>query len=152
MGKKILDRKILNSVLSVIIAIVVWFYVTSLDGNLSTKTIENVPISLTGVDILEERSLMITSTVPTATVEVRAVPTVLYKLTKESIRLTVNVSQITEASEYTLAYTASLPAGVSQSDVEFISGQTGNVTFTVTKFISREVEVRGEFVGTVAEH
>ena len=152
MGKKILDSKILYIVLSVIISIVLWFYVTSLDGNLSTKTIENVPISLTGVDILEERSLMITSTVPTATVEVRAVPTVLYKLTKESIRLTVNVSQITEASEYTLAYTASLPAGVSQSDVEFISGQTGNVTFTVTKFISREVEVRGEFVGTVAEN
>lgn len=152
MGKKILDSKILYIVLSVIISIVLWFYVTSLDGNLSTKTIEDVPIALTGVDILEERNLMITSTVPTATVEVRATPTVLYKLNNESIRLTVNVSQITEASEYTLAYTASLPAGVSQSDVEFISGQTGNVTFTVSKFISREVEVRGKFVGTVDEY
>ena len=152
MGKKILDSKILYIILSVIISISLWFYVTSLDGNLSTKPIKNIPITFTGVDILEERNLMITSSVPPATVEVRAAPTVLYKLTDESIRLTVNVSQITEASEYTLAYTASLPAGVSQSDVEFISGQTGNVTFTVSRFISREVEVRGRFVGTVAEN
>ena len=85
MGKKILDSKILYIVISVIISIVLWFYVTSLDGNLSTKTIENIPISLTGVDILEERNLMITSTVPTATVEVRAAPTVLYKLTDKSL-------------------------------------------------------------------
>ncbi len=152
MGKKILDSKILYIVLSVILSISLWFYVTSLDDNLSTKPIKNIPITFTGVDILEERNLMITSTPPTATVEVRATPTVLWKLTDESIRLTVNVSQITEASEYTLAYTASLPSGVSQSDVEFISGQTGNVTFTVSRFTSREVEIRGKFVGTVGEN
>jgi len=152
MGKKILDSKILYIVLSIILSVALWFYVTSQEGNLNTKTIKNIPITFTGVDILEERNLMITSSTPTATVEVRATPTVLYKLNDESIRLTVNVSQITEASEYTLAYSASLPAGVSQNDVEFISGQTGNVTFTVSRFISREVEVRGKFVGTVAEH
>ena len=151
MGKKILDSKLLYIFLSIILAIALWFYVTTLDGNEDTKTIYNIPISFTGIDILEERNLMITSTTPTATVRVRATPTVLWRLTDETIRLTVNVSQITEASEYTLAYTASLPTGVSQSEVEFVSGQSGNVTFTVSRFTSREVEVRGKFVGTVAE-
>lgn len=152
MGKKILDSKVFYIVLSVILSIALWFYVTSLDDNLSTKTIKSIPVTFTGADILEERNLMITSSTPTATVAVRATPTVLWKLTDESIRLTVNVSQITEASEYTLAYTAVLPSGVSQSDVEFISGQTGNVTFTVSRFTSRDVEVRGKFVGTVGEN
>lgn len=152
MGKKILDSKVLYIVLSVIMSIALWFYVTSLDDNLSTKTIKNIPVSFTGVDILEERNLMITSSTPTASVEVRATPIILSKLNDENIRLTVNVSQITEASEYTLAYTASLPSGVSQSDVEFVSGQTGNVTFTVSRFISRDVEIRGKFVGTVGEN
>lgn len=151
MGKKILDSKALYIVLSIILSVALWFYVTSMDDNLSTKSIRNIPVTFTGVDILEERNLMITSSTPTATVEVRAAPTVLWKLTNETIRLTVNVSQITEASEYTLAYTANLPSGVSQSEVEFISGQTGNVTFTVSRFTSREVEVRGKFVGTAAE-
>lgn len=94
---------------------------------------------------------MITSSVPTASVRVKAKPSVLWKLTDSSIRLTVNVSQITEASEYTLAYTAVLPSGVSQNDVQFVSGQSGNVTFTVSRFVSREVEIRGKFTGTVAE-
>ena len=49
MGKKILDSKILYIVISVIISIVLWFYVTSLDGNLSTKTIENVIRHSTGM-------------------------------------------------------------------------------------------------------
>lgn len=151
MGKKILNSKALHVVLSVIIAIALWFYVTSLDDNQESKTIYNIPVTFAGEDILEERGLMITSSTPTASVEVRATPTVLWKLTNSSITLSVNVSQITEASEYTLAYTASLPSGVSQSDVEFVRGQTGNVSFTVSRFTTREVEIRGKFVGTVAE-
>lgn len=151
MGKKILDSKILYILLSVILSIALWFYVTDMDGNEETKTIQNIPITFTGQDILEERNLMITSSVPTASVRVKAKPSVLWKLTDSSIRLTVNVSQITEASEYTLAYTAVLPSGVSQNDVQFVSGQSGNVTFTVSRFVSREVEIRGKFTGTVAE-
>lgn len=151
MRKKILDSKILYMVVSVLLAIVLWFYVTSLDGNESTKTIKNIPVTFTGVDVLEERNLMIVGSIPTATVEVRATPTVLAKLTDSTISLNVNVSQITEASEYRLAYTATLPSGVSQNDVEFVSGYTGNVTFTVARFVTREVDIRGQFVGTAAE-
>lgn len=152
MGKKILDSKILYIFLAIILSISLWFYVTTLDGNEGEKTIHNIPITFTGEDILEERNLMITSTVPTATVVVKAKPSVLWRLEDDTIRLSVNVSQITEASEYTLSYIATLPSGVSQSDVTFVSGQSGNVTFTVSRFVSREVEIRGEFVGTVAEN
>lgn len=151
MGKKILDSKILYILLSVILSISLWFYVTTLDGNEESKPIRNIPITFVGEDILAERNLMITSTVPTASVTVKAKPSVLWKLQDDTIRLTVNVSQITEASEYTLAYTAVLPSGVSQSDVQFVSGQSGNVTFTVSRFVSREVEIRGKFTGTAAE-
>lgn len=151
MGKKILDSKILYIFLSVIIAISLWFYVTSLDGNEEEKTIRNVPITFVGEDILAERGLMIVGNVPTATVEVRAAPTVLFKITDDTLRLTINVSQITEAAEYTLAYTANLPSGISQSEAEFVSGQIGNITFNVVRFTSREIEVRGKFTGTVSE-
>jgi len=151
MGKKILDSKILYIFLSVLIAVFLWFYVTSLDGNEEKKIIRNIPVTFIGEDVLAERGLMIVGNVPAATVEVRASPSVLFKISEKTLRLTINVSQITEASEYTLAYTANLPSGVSQSDVEFVSGQTGNITFNVVRFTSREVEVRGEFTGTVAD-
>lgn len=151
MGKKILDSKILYIFLSALIAVALWVYVTSLDGNEETKTIRNIPISFVGEDVLAERGLMIIGNIPTATVEVRAKPAVLFKITDSNLRLSVNVSQITEAAEYTLAYTASLPSGVNQSEAEFVNGQIGNVTFNVVRFTSREVEVRGQFVGTVAD-
>ena len=151
MGKKILDSKALYIFLSIILAIAIWFYVTSQDGNQSTKSIRNIPVTFSGLDILEERGLMIVGTTPTASVEVKATPTVLAKLDDKTLTLTVNVSQITEASHYTLAYTASLPAGVAQDKVEFISGATGNVSFTVARYSSRNVEIRGRFAGTVAD-
>lgn len=151
MGKKILDSKLLYIFLSVIIAVSLWFYVTSLDGNEDSKKISGIPVTFTGVDILEERGLMIVGTTPTVSVEVKAAPVVLAKLNDKTMRATVNVSQITEASEYTLAYTVSLPAGISQSQVSFVSGHTGNVRFNVVRFSSREVPIRGQFIGTAAE-
>ncbi len=151
MGKKILDSKVLYIFLSIVIAIALWFYVTSLEGNEKTKTIGNIPVTFSGVESLERQGLMIVGNAPTASVRVSAAPTVLAKLSNETIRLTVNVAQIQVAGEYTLAYTLSLPSGVSQSQVQITSGATGNVTFTVARYSTREVEIRGEFIGTAAE-
>ncbi len=151
MGKKILDSKALYVFLSIVIAVALWFYVTSLEGNETTKTISNISITYSGVENLDRQGLMIVGNAPTATVRVSAVPTVLAKLDKDSIQLTVNVAAIEVPGEYTLAYSLSLPSGVNSSQVQFLSGGTGNVSFTVARHSTREVEIRGEFVGTVAE-
>lgn len=151
MGKKILDSKALYIILSVILAVFLWFYVTSLDGNEDTASIRNIPVTFTGVDTLEERGLMIVSETPTASVTVKAAPLVLAKLTDKTVSLVVDVSRITEASEYTLAYTVVLPNDVNPSQVSFVNGETGNVTFTVARYTSHEVEVRGVYAGTTAE-
>lgn len=150
MGKKIFDNKILHIILAVIISVALWVYVTSLDGNEEEKTIHNIPITFVGEDVLEERGLMIVGNTPTATIKVSAAPNIVVKLNNENLSLRVNVSQITEASEYTLAYTVHLPTGISQSDVNIINGSTGNVSFTVARFSSRQVDVYCAFEGTVA--
>lgn len=150
MGKKILDSKALYIFLSVIIAVALWVYVTSQDGYEETKTISNIPITFSGVESLEARGLMIVGDTPTGSVRVSAAPSVLNKLTRDTVKLTVNVSQLEEAAEYTLAYTASLPADVRSDQAEFLVG-TGNVSFTVDRYATRNVEVRGIFTGTVAD-
>jgi len=151
MGKKILDSKALYVFLSIVIAVALWFYITSQDGNEREEPINNIPITFVGEDTLEARGLMIVGKRPTGSVRVKAAPAVLSKLTNETIKLTVNVSQLEEAAEYTLAYTASLPSGVTSDQVEFVSGGTGNVSFTVARHATRQVEIRGVFSGTVAE-
>lgn len=153
MGKKILDSKALYIILSVVISVVLWFYVINLDGNEKTQPIRNIPITFVGLEELEDRGLMIVGDPPTASITVTATPAVLAKLTNDSVRLVVDLTttSIERAAEYTLAYTVSLPAGVSRSQVQFPNGDTGNVTFTVAEYREREVEIRGKFIGTAAE-
>ena len=151
MGKKILDSKILYIFLSILIAVIMWFYVTSLDGNEDSKSISNIPVTFVGVEALEQRGLMIVGDPPRVSVRVSAAPMVLAQLDNQSVRVSVDVSQIEEASQYTLAYTTSLPVGISSTQVRFLSGQTGNVTFTVARYRSREIPIEGVFTGSAAE-
>ena len=153
MGKKILDSKILYMVLSILISLSLWLWVTSQDGNRETRSF-NLPITFEGVDILEERSLMLVDTTVTANISVRATPMILAALNENPLKLTANVSSINMEGTQRVAYSYSLPAGISQNDVEVIARNGGGmaVEVEVARFLRREnVEIRGEFQGTAAE-
>ena len=59
MGKKILDSKILYAFLAIVIAIFLWFYVMSIDGNVMPNTIHNIPVTFVGQEALEAKGLMV---------------------------------------------------------------------------------------------
>ncbi len=151
MGKKILDSKALYVVLSIAIAVVMWFYVTSMDGNQASKPIRNITITFSGEEQLESNGLMIAGDAPTANITVKAKPAVLAQLTDKTVELVVDVATIERAGDYTLAYTVKLPSNVSASQVQIINEGTGNVSFTVAEYRQREIELRGKFEGTTAE-
>lgn len=156
MGKKILDSKILYVVLSIILTIGFWCYVTSTDGTPRDQVYRSVPVEFIGLDILEERGLMIVDNNVTATVRAQATPAVHARLANGiadgTMTVTVNVSGISEEGAHSLAYSVNRPAGVSSGDVSFLS-TTGSstVTVNVARFLRREIPVRGKFLGTVAE-
>ena len=151
MGKKILDSKALYVVLSIAIAVVMWFYVTSMDGNQASKPIRNITITFSGEEQLESNGLMIAGDAPTANITVKAKPAVLAQLTDKTVELVVDVATIERAGDYTLAYTVKLPGNISASQVQIINEGTGNVSFTVAEYRQREIELRGKFEGTTAE-
>ena len=151
MGKKILDSKALYVVLSIAIAVVMWFYVTSMDGNQASKPIRNITITFSGEEQLESNGLMIAGDAPTANITVKAKPAVLAQLTDKTVELVVDVATVERAGDYTLAYTVKLPSNVSSSQVQIINEGTGNVSFTVAEYRQREIELRGKFEGTTAE-
>lgn len=135
MGKKILDSKALYVVLSIILTVAIWCYVTSTDGTPRNETISNVPVTFSGLDILEDRNLMIVNKELTTNIGVRATPAVLARLSRGALQANVNVSNISEAGSHTLNYTVDLPSDVSPSQVQFVSGVSGNVvTFEVARF------------------
>ena len=151
MGKKILDSKALYVVLSIAIAVVMWFYVTSMDGNQASKPIRNITITFSGEEQLEGNGLMIAGDAPSANITVKAKPAVLAQLTDKTVELVVDVATIERAGDYTLAYTVKLPSYISASQVQIINEGTGNVSFTVAEYRQREIELRGKFEGTTAE-
>ena len=151
MGKKILDSKALYVVLSIAIAVVMWFYVTSMDGNQASKSIRNITITFSGEEQLESNGLMIAGDAPSANITVKAKPAVLAQLTDKTVELVVDVATIERAGDYTLAYTVKLPSNISASQVQIINEGTGNVSFAVAEYRQREIELRGKFEGTTAE-
>ena len=101
MGKKILDSKILYAFLAIVIAIFLWFYVMSIDGNVMPNTIHNIPVTFVGQEALEAKGLMVVEDDQTANLTVRATPRILAQLTNESVQLVVDVASYDSATTYT---------------------------------------------------
>ena len=153
MGKKILDSKILYAVLSILISVSLWLWITSRDENRERQPY-NLPITLEGVEILEERGLMLVSPNVTANIYIRATPMVLAALNENPPKLTANVSNINTEGTQRVAYSYSLPAGVTENDVEISARNSSGmaVDVEIARFLRREnVEIRGEFQGSAAE-
>ena len=126
MGKKILDSKILYVVVSLLIAVSLWLYVTSTDMTNDSTTIYNVPVTFEGLEFLEDRDLMIVSEKPTVNIRVQATPTVLASLNNKTVQVTADVSNISLEGPHTILYRVIPPAGVSSSQVNILSGVNGN--------------------------
>lgn len=153
MGKKILDSKILYAVLSILISVSLWLWITSRDENRERQPY-NLPITFEGMEILEERGLMLVSPNVTANIYIRATPTVLAALNENPPKLTANVSNINTEGTQRVAYSYSLPAGVTENDVEISARNSSGmaVDVEIARFLRREnVEIRGEFQGSAAE-
>ena len=157
MGKKILDSKILYMVLSILLTVGLWCYVTATDGTPQDEVYRNVPVVFDGLDILTDRQLMIVNANVTTSVTIRAIPSVHAKLTQGHLNgdltVTAKVSGISEEGSHSIAYVVNLPSGVSQGDVNFISNTTqGNViTVNVARYLSRKIPLEGVFKGSVAD-
>lgn len=156
MGKKILDSKILYMVLSILLAFTAWLFVTSKDGTKDSANYTNLPVEFVGEDILEENGLMIVNRDVKASITVQASPRVLAVLNSDQPRLVATVSSIKSEGAHGVNYKVQLPAGVREADVEIIYGGRGGlggsvVNVEVARFLSRPVEIRGEWRGTVAE-
>ena len=152
MGKKILDSKALYVVLSLILTVSLWCYVTSTDGTPKTQTYGNVPVVFRGMDILSDRGLMVANQNLTVNVRAQAKPAVHARLSNsEDMYVVVDVSSIAEEGTHSVAYSVNLPASVSSSDVTFLmSGTRGSVvSIEVARFLSRAVDIRGSFQGSV---
>lgn len=153
MGKKIRDSKWLYMVLSLFLAIVLWRYVTNDLNPTQTDTLTNVPVVFNGLDSLEERGMMISDGLEqTVTLRIQAKRNVIQQLSNENVSVVIDVSTITSTGEKTVTdYNVTFPRAVANDPITIRSRSPSTITFTVSNWVEREIEVRGNFTGSVAD-
>lgn len=156
MGKKFTESKIFNIILSILIALGLWAYVTASVTDVGESTVRNIPVTVVGEEALNTKGLMIDpNTKLTVNARVSGNRSLLVSMASnpsEYFSATINVAEITEPGTYDLnctitpEFTSLTSTGVRVMDQE---GKT--IQVTVTRLMSKTVEVRGVFKGTVDE-
>jgi len=152
--EKARGSKALQMILSLLAAVVLWMYVGSVDTREETATIRNIPVRFVGLELLEDRGLMISEGLDqTVTITCKGKRDAINQLDSDTVTATVDVSNISQAGTYTQAYqvTPNLSGVVTFNSVTTTERYPLNLKFTVVKLAVRKVPVQGSFTGSVAE-
>lgn len=149
---KLKESKVLYIALSILIASVLWLYVVSEVNPDASAQIRDIPITITGEDVLDSRGLMITQqSIEQLDVRFTGKRNSLVKLTPENVSVTVDVSSIASEGDYNLRCNIVPPNTTTTGTVTLEDRESYRVRLVVEKKISKTVEVKGEFDGSVAE-
>lgn len=146
------DRKVINVVLAIALSMALWFYVINVENPTGTATLRDVAVEIQGAETLEEQGLMVTSLEEeTKDLKLSGRKKTLMKLDRDNVYLAADVSSITEEGSYTLNCRTVYPAYVNTDNVTSSSWNKMQVEVTVREQGTKEIAVRGEFIGTEAE-
>lgn len=156
MGKKITDSRWFYIVVSLLLSFVLWIYVGKEANPLKTNTLSGVQVVFSGLEKLEERGLMISEgSDQTVSLRIRTRNDVWFRLSQADTTVTVDVSGITEPGEQSVTITSrniNYPRSITATDsIELQYTSPGAISFTVSKWASKSVDVRGSFEGSIAE-
>lgn len=144
-ASKVLNNRITYIILSVIVACCLWLYVVSVENPEVEANISNIPVTFSGEEeLLADRGFMLSSGKDSyVTLRVRTTRSVLQKLDRRNITVSVDVSGITAAGDYQRTFTIIWPDGVSENDVSVVSRSPSSISFSVARQASKSVELRG---------
>ena len=156
MRKKFTESKIINIILSILIALGLWAYVTASVTDVGESTVRNIPVTVVGEEALNTKGLMIDpNTKLTVNARVSGNRSLLVSMASnpsEYFSATINVAEITEPGTYDLSCTITPEfTSLTSTGVRVMDQEGKTIQVTVTRLMSKTVEVRGVFKGTVDE-
>ncbi len=144
-----MKSKLFAIIISVLAAMSLWVYVVTVVNPDGDMTINNIPVSFSGAEVLrEDHGLIITGDYDEfVSVRFYGKNTDLKTLEqhKDELKAVVDVSRVRSTKEYTLSYDISLPSAVAASSITKTDRNPNTITFTVERQIRRSIEVRGDF-------
>ena len=159
MAKKTIINKLGNSrvlwiVVSVVLALLSWVYVTMNEGDDYRYTFDNVSVVFSGEDAMREaQGLIVTEkTRDKVSVTLKGSRREISKLKDSDIQAVIDLSTITRpGTNSNYYYTVSFKPEAETGSITVESRNPRTVSFTVDRFSYKYVEVKGVFNGKVAE-
>lgn len=147
------ERRLFWAILSLLAAVLIWCFYTANFGGEETRLFTNVEVSYVGESAMRESLGLVLTYEDTSTVNVTVSGPRRYimNLTSADLSATVDLSKITRQGDKTLNYTITYPGDVDQSAMSVERKSPEYVTLSVSKLTTKPVEVRGDFIGSVAE-
>ncbi len=147
------NNKFVTFLLSLVIAFGLWLYVITVVSPGSSDTIYDIPLTIAGETVLEERGLKITSNTDDIKVDLllSGNRSDLTQVNASNITLKADVSGIDKPGVHTIEYDIIYPGTVPSNAFVEESRYPETITITVEKWGSREFPVQIEWVGEVPE-
>ena len=143
-------RKALYIVISIVLAILVWFYVSNSDT--VTVAINDVPIEFLHEELgLANKGLMLISgDDATVDLELTMPRSLVYSFDTGKVRLVADLNAVTGTGTQTLSYSILYPNNINASRVSVKSPSYRTTEVQIGELFRRNIEIRCKLVGNVA--
>ena len=151
---KLKESKGLYVAISILLAIAFWLYVRAENDIPVQNVVRGIPIQIMSEDVMEARGLMVSEVNPdTINITFEGSSSVVPRLNRNNVTVTVDVSRITSEGEHDLTYTVNMPTNLNTTGGSGITrtSDVTSITVTVVPLYTREIPIEGTFVGDVAE-
>ncbi len=145
-----MKNKLIYALLSLVIALGLWFYVIAVVSPESEETYYDIPVVLQNESVLADKGLMILNQEkPTVTVRLRGNRSDLNKLTNSDILLSVDMSKINRVGKQYLSIDTDFPGSFADNAFEVLSYAPDRISLDIVEWAMKEVDVKVEFTGAV---
>ncbi len=146
-------NKILLVILALFCSIMLWVYVTNLEGEVDEVPYTGVKVVLEGEEAMRDsRGLIITSLgTRNVRVTVSGAPRVLARLAAADMSAVIDLSNISTTGYYSLAPKVTFSSAFNSSDLVGTVTSPSTISFYVDKLSTKTIEVKGINNGSTAE-
>lgn len=150
---KLFSSNIFWAAVSLLAALCIWVYMTGTQEESITKDLKGVEVVFAGEDTLQsQRGLVVTdASVQTVDVTISGTRMNIGRLTSDDVKAVIDVSRITNTSNYTSQYTLTFPDGVPADEISLVSGSPTYISYQITRMDDKVIPVEVKFSGSVAE-
>ena len=151
--RKLYDSKAFWVIISLILSLAIWVYVSSVETEEFKQTFRGVRMQLVGETLLRDTKNLVITDMDTSTVTVEVVGPrcIVGSLDSDSLYAQIDVSKLSRAAYTSQQYSVIFPDGTETGSLSVTRKTPETINFMVSSQTTKSVQVRGSFDGSIAE-